>query len=35
MKSLVVALISATGEYGAECANNAIIAESQMKMIFI
>ena len=35
MKSLVAALISVTGEYGVECANSAIIAESQMKTIFI
>ena len=35
MKSLVMALISVTGEYGAECANNAIIAKYQMKTIFI
>ena len=35
MNSLVVALILVTGAYGAECAKNAIIAESQMKTIFI
>ena len=33
MKSLVAALISVTGEYGAECVNNLIIAESQIKTI--
>ena len=32
---MVAALISVTGEYGAECTNNAIIAESQIKTIFI
>ena len=33
--TMLAALISVAGKYAARCSNNAIIAESQMKTIFI